>query len=65
MGGHDGVAGAVRHALSNTAARALLEADDGSLRDRAAAILTDQFESASVDGVISFPAAVWLVTARR
>jgi SAM-dependent methyltransferase len=65
MGGKDGVAGAVRQALSNTAARALLAAGDATLRDRAAAILTDQFESANVDGIVSFPAAVWLVTARR
>jgi SAM-dependent methyltransferase len=43
MGGNDGVQGAVNHALGNAAARALLAAGDASLRDRAAARLTDQF----------------------
>ena len=65
MGGNDGVQGAVNQALSNSAAKALLAAGDATLRDRAAAILTDQFESRSVDGVVSFPAAAWLVTAHR
>ena len=65
MGGNDGVQGAVKQALSNSAARALLALGDATLRDRAAAILTDQFESLSVDGVVTFPAAAWLVTARR
>jgi hypothetical protein len=64
IGGNDGVAGAVNQALSNSAARALLAAADATLRDRAAAILTDQFEAQSVDGVVTFPAAAWLVTAR-
>ena len=64
MGGNEGVNGAVNQALSNSAARALLAAaGDETLRDRAAAILTDQFESLSVDGVVRFPAAAWLVTA--
>ena len=65
MGGHDGVAGAVKQALGNSAARALLDAGDASLRDRAAAILTEQFERLSVDGVVTFRATAWLVTARR
>jgi SAM-dependent methyltransferase len=64
MGGNDGVRGAVDQALSNSAAKALLAAGDATLRDRAAAVLTDQFESLSVDGVVSCPAAAWLVTAR-
>jgi SAM-dependent methyltransferase len=65
MGGNDGVRGAVNQALSSSAARALLAVGDATLRDRAAAILADQFESISVDGVVSFPAAAWLVSARR
>jgi SAM-dependent methyltransferase len=65
MGGHDGVKGAVNQALGNSAAKALLAAGVASLRDRAAAILTEQFEAQSVDGLVTFPAAAWLVTARR
>ncbi|HUP73883.1 MAG TPA: class I SAM-dependent methyltransferase [Acidimicrobiales bacterium] len=65
MGGHDGVKGAVNHVLGNSAAKALLAAGDASLRDRAAAILTEQFDALSVDGLVTFPAAAWLVTARR
>ena len=63
MGGHDGVLGAVNHSLGNSAAKALLALGDATLRDRAAAILADQFEALSVDGVVTFPAAAWLVTA--
>jgi len=65
MGGNDGVAGAVNQALGNSAAKALLAMGDATVRERAAAILADEFESLSVDGVVSFPAAAWLVTARR
>ena len=65
MGGADGVAGAVNQSLGNSAAKALLALGDATLRDRAAAILTDQFESVSVDGVVTFAAAAWLVTAHR
>jgi SAM-dependent methyltransferase len=65
MGGDDGVQGAVDQALSNSAAKALLAAGDATLRERAAAILTDRFAALSVDGVVSFPAATWVVTARR
>lgn len=65
MGGTDGVAGAVNQSLGNSAAKALLALGDARLRDRAAAILTDQFESLSVDGVVSFAAAAWMVTAHR
>jgi hypothetical protein len=64
IGGHEGVAGAVNQALNNSAAKALLAAGDATLRDRAAAILADRFEALSVAGVISFPAAAWIVTAR-
>jgi len=53
----------VNQALGSSVAKALLAAGDPSLRDRAAALLTEQFESLSVDGVVSFPAAAWLVTA--
>jgi SAM-dependent methyltransferase len=65
MGGTNGVHGAVEQALSNSAAKALLAMGDATLRERAAAILTDQFEAVSVDGVVDFPAAAWVVTARR
>jgi SAM-dependent methyltransferase len=65
MGGTDGVSGAVNQSLGNSAARALLAVGEATLRDRAAAILTDQFESLSVDGVVRFGAAAWLVTAHR
>jgi hypothetical protein len=65
MGGHDGIAGAVNQSLSNTAARALLAMGDSSLRERAAAILAERFAQQSADGVVEFPAAAWLVTARR
>ena len=65
MGGHDGVQGAVNQTLSSSAARALLALGDATLRDRAAAILTEQFKSLSRDNVVSFPAAAWLVTATR
>jgi hypothetical protein len=65
MGGNDGVEGAVNQALGNSAAKALLAVGNATLRDRAAAILTGQFESMSVDGVVTFPAAAWLVTAHR
>ena len=65
MGGNDGVPGAVNQALSNTAARALLALGDATLRERAAAILTKQFESVSRDNVVRFPAAAWLVIAMR
>ena len=64
MGGNDGVNGAVDQALSSSAAKALLATGDATLRDRAAAILRAQFEELSVDGVVSFPAAVWSVTAQ-
>jgi len=63
MGGNEGVAGAVNQALANSAARALLAVGDATLHDRAAALLTEQFEALSVDGVVNFPAAAWLVTA--
>jgi SAM-dependent methyltransferase len=63
MGGNDGVLGAVNQSLGNSAAKALLAVGDATLRDRAAAILTDQFEALSVDGVVTFAAAAWLVTA--
>ena len=64
MGGNDGITGAIKQAMGNSAARALLAAGDASLRERAEAILTEQFEALSVDGVVTFPAAAWLVTAR-
>jgi SAM-dependent methyltransferase len=65
MGGNDGVAGAVQQALGSSAAKALLALGDATLRERAAAILTEQFESLSVDGVVAFPAAAWIVTAQH
>ncbi|MEO5839556.1 MAG: class I SAM-dependent methyltransferase [Acidimicrobiales bacterium] len=65
MGGNGGVAGAVQQALGSSLAKGLLEVGDATLRESAAAILTDRFESLSVDGVVSFPAAAWIVTARR
>lgn len=65
LGGNDGVAGAVSHALGTTAAKALLAVGDATLRDRAAAVLTEQFDARAVGGVVSFPAAAWIVTARR
>ena len=65
MGGNDGVKGAVDQALGSSVVKALLAAGEASLRDRAAAILTEQFEALSVDGLVTFPAAAWLVTARR
>ncbi len=65
LGGNDGVAGAVSHALNTTAAKALLALGDATLRDRAAAVLSDQFSSLAIDGVVRFPAAAWIVTARR
>lgn len=63
MGGNGGVAGAVNQVLGSSGAKALLAAGDSELRDRAAAILTSEFDSLSVNGVVSFDAATWLVTA--
>jgi SAM-dependent methyltransferase len=65
MGGHDGIEGAVNQSLSNTNARALLALGDASLRDRAAAILSERFARECPNGVVEFPAAAWLVSARR
>ena len=65
MGGHDGVRGAVNQALGSSAARALLALGDATLRERAEAILTEQYAALSRDDVVRFPAAAWLVTATR
>jgi hypothetical protein len=65
LGGLDGVAGAVEQSLTNSAARSLLALGDAALRERAAAILTEQFAAQSPDGVVTFAAAAWLVSARR
>jgi SAM-dependent methyltransferase len=65
MGGEDGVPGAVHQALTSSMARALLSGADPSLRDRAAAMLEADFHAVAVDGTVRFPAAVWLVGARR
>jgi len=65
LGGDNGVAGAVSHALDTTAAKTLLALGDATLRDRAAAVLSDQFSAMAVDGVVRFPAAAWIVSARR
>ena len=64
MGGNDGVPGAVNQALDSSMARALLARGDADLRERATAVLTDEFSAIAIDGVVRFPAAVWLVTAR-
>jgi SAM-dependent methyltransferase len=64
MGGHDGVEGAVNQALGSSVAKTLLQAGGATLRQRAATILRMQFEAESVDGVVRFPAATWLVSAR-
>jgi len=63
MGGNDGVAGAVDHALSSSAARALLSTGDDTLQARAAVILEERFQALSINGQVSFPAAAWLVSA--
>jgi SAM-dependent methyltransferase len=60
MGGEGGIIGAVNQALGSSAARALLDAGDATLRERAAAILEAEFTATSVDGSVSVPAAVWL-----
>lgn len=65
LGGNDGVPGAVDQALATSAARALLATGGADLRERAAAALTERFESLCVDGLVGLPAAAWLVTARR
>jgi SAM-dependent methyltransferase len=65
MGGEDGVAGAVNQALDSSMARALLATGGAPLRERATAVLTEQFAALAVGGVVRFPAAVWLVTATK
>lgn len=65
MGGHNGVTGAVDQALGSSLAKSLLAHGDATLRRRAAAVLHEQFAAHVVDGAVRFPAAAWIVTARR
>lgn len=64
LGGNDGVEGAVNQVLSSSVAKALLNNQDASLRERAAAILREQFQVQSAGGEVNFSAATWLVSAR-
>lgn len=64
MGGDGGVEGAVHHALSSSAVKAMLAPVDADVRERAADILRVQYAEVAVNGVVQFPAAAWLVSAR-
>jgi SAM-dependent methyltransferase len=65
MGGDAGIEGAVRQSLTSSATKALLALGDESTRERAAALLRERFTADAVDGVVRYPAAAWVVTARR
>jgi len=65
LGGDAGVFGAVEQVLTSSATRALLAAASPAVREQAVALLTEEFTAHVVDGVVTFPAAAWLVTARR
>lgn len=65
LGAGDGVAGAVEQALNGSAVKALLATGDPSVRDRAAAILSEEFAPHVVDGTVRMPSAAWSVTATR
>lgn len=64
LGGGDGVAGAVEQVLSSSATRSLLDGADPAVRERAVELLTADFADLVVDGAVTVPAAVWVVTAR-
>ena len=65
LGGGGGVAGAVQQVLGIGVVKALLEPAPGPVRAEVAAALAGEFSGCVVDGVVTFPAAAWLVTARR
>lgn len=65
LGAGDGVPGAVEQALNGSAVKALLSQGDTSVRERAAAELSERFRPHLVGDTVRMPSAAWLVTARR
>jgi hypothetical protein len=65
LGGENGIAGAVDHALSSSIARKLLALGTPSLRQSAAEILHEQFSGQATDGVVYATGSTWIFTADR